>query len=152
VKNFVVVCLALLLLSLAAAAVYSQSSAQELSPFTLAERNGEPNARCFFVFSTSVGDYVIRHDGMGEVALRSGLRKVLHVKVGPKDRIERLYFFEHAGDLLLLYETGESGYLLRLDQKTRKVKSVSAVNADFTTPLLKDRRVVFDDGTAVPLD
>jgi hypothetical protein len=152
VKHFVEVCLGLLLVVLAAAPAYSKRAAEELSPFKPAEQNGDPTARNFFIFSTAAGDYVIRHDGMGEVSLRSGLRKVLHLKVGAKDRIQRLYFFEYAGDVLLLYETGESGYLVRLDQKTRKQKGVVAVSGDFTPPLIKDQRVVFSDGTIVSLN
>jgi hypothetical protein len=152
VKNFVVVCLALLVAFAAASPSYSKHLAEEQSPFTLAEQNGDPTARCFFLFSTSFGDYVVRHDGMGEVSLRSGLRKVLHLKVGPKDRIHRLYSYEYAGDVLLLYETGESGYLVRLDQKTRKLKTVNAVSRDFEPPLMKDQRLVFSDGTVMMLN
>ena len=151
-KHFVEVCLALLLAVLAAAPAYSKRAAEELSPFTLAEQNGDPTARNFFIFSTAFGDYVVRHDGMGEVSLRNGLRRVLHLKVGAKDRIQRLYFLEYAGDVLLLYETGESGYLIRMDQKTRKLKGIVAVSGDFTPPLIKDRRVVFSDGTVVALN
>ncbi|HEY2962581.1 MAG TPA: hypothetical protein VGJ37_09220 [Pyrinomonadaceae bacterium] len=148
-KNFVVVCLVLLA---AALPVYAQHSAEELSPFTLAERVGEGNARSFFLFSTSAGNYALRHDGMGEVTSPAGMRKVFNVKAGSRGRIERVYSFEYQGDLLLLYEAGDSGYLVRLSQKTRKVKAVVTVDRDFAPPVIKDQRVVFSDGTVVSLN
>src|SRR5262249_33592202 len=143
VKNFAVVCL---LLFSAALPVYAQSSAANLSPFELANHIGEPNARTFFLFSTSVGNYTLRQDGMGEITSPAGMRKVFNVKVGARARIERVYSFEYEGDVLLLYETTDSGYLVRLSQKTRKVKATIAVSRDFEPPTIKDQRIVFSDG------
>ena len=157
-KNFVEVCLYACLLAClvsltVAGRVEAQRAPEEASPFTLAEHVGEPNARSFFVFSTSAASYVLRHDGMGEVTYPGvGLRKVFMVKAGPKGRIDRVYSFEYGGDLLLLYEASETGYLVRLNQKTRKLKGVVTVSHDFTPPVIKDHRVVFGDGTEVPLD
>jgi hypothetical protein len=153
-KNFVVVCLFLISAALPA---YGQRlvEVEEASPFTLAERVGEGSARSFFIFSTPVANYVVRHDGMGEVTYgRTGLgmRKVFSVKTGPKARIDRLYSCDYEGDLLLLYEAGDSGYLVRLSQKTRKVKAVVTVNRDFAPPAIKDQRIVFSDGTVVALN
>ena len=153
-KNFVVVCLFLISAALAA---YGQRLVEEpsASPFTLAERVGEGTARSFFIFSTPVANYVVRHDGMGEVTYGRtgvGMRKVFSVKTGPRGRIERLYSCEYAGDLLLLYEAGDAGYLVRLSQKTRKVKAVVTVTRDFALPALKDRKLEFSDGTIVSLD
>jgi hypothetical protein len=159
VKNFAVVCL---LVFAAALPVYAQipaaqnpaaqQPAAELSPFELANRIGEPNERTFFLFSTSVGNYALRQDGMGEITSAAGMRKVFNVKVGPGRRIERVYSFEYQGDVLLLYETTDSGYLVRLSQKTKKVKASIAVSRDFTPPAIKDQRIVFGDGTVVSLD
>jgi hypothetical protein len=132
--------------------VQAQRSLDEASPFVLAERFGEPNERTFFVFSTSVGKYILRHDGMGEVASRAGLRKVFNVKVGVRDRIERVYSWEYEGDLLLLYQAGDAGYLVRMNQKTRKVKIVGPFNADFCPPALHDGRLVFSDGRVVTVN
>jgi len=154
VKNFAVVCL--LLLS-AVLPVYAQNPAAQKpptkpSPFELANHIGEPNARTFFLFSTSIGNYALRQDGMGEITSPAGMRKVFNVKVGPGRRIERVYSYEYQGDVLLLYETTDSGYLVRLSQKTRKVKATIAVSRGFTPPALKDQQIVFSDGTIVTLD
>lgn len=148
-KNFAVVCL---LLSSAVLPVYAQKNAAELSPFELANHIGEPNERTFFLFSTSVGNYTLRQDGMGEITSPAGMRKVFSVKVGSRGRIERVYSFEYQGDLLLLYEATDSGYLVRLSQKTRKVKATITVSRDFTPPTIKDQKVLFNDGTVVSLN
>jgi len=160
VKNFVVVCLFLLSAAVAPLPAYGQQRLVEIeetssSPFTAAERVGEGSARSFFIFSTPVANYVVRHDGMGEVTYgRTGLgmRKVFSVKMGAKGRIERLYSCEYEGDLLLLYEAGGSGYLVRLSQKTRKMKAVVNVDRNFAPPEIKDQRIVFSDGTVVSLN
>ena len=148
-KNFAVVCL--LLLS-AVLPVYAQEPTAESSPFALANHIGEPNERTFFLFSTSIGSYALRQDGMGEITSPAGMRKVFNVKVGPGRRIERVYSYEYQGDVLLLYETTDSGYLVRLGQKTRKVKATISISRDFTPPALKDQHIVFSDGTIVTLD
>lgn len=117
-NKLVVVCLCVLVLGPAAL-----GSVRESESFTLADRVGEPNARSFFLFSTSAGNYTIRHDGMGEVSSPAGMRRVFNVKVGAKSRIERVYFLEHEGDLFLLYEvSGQQYYLLRMEQKKRKAR------------------------------
>src|SRR5689334_13686769 len=103
------------------------------------------------MFSTSVAKYILRHDGLGEVTLPSGIRKVFSVKVGAKERIERVYSWEYGGDLLLLYQAGGSGYLARMNQHSRKVRVV-AIGADFAPPLLKDHQLVFSDGATVTLN
>ena len=73
------------------------------------------------------------------------------MKVGSNSRIERLYFFEHDGDLLLLYQAGASGYLVRFNQKTKVTKSTTTIKKDFEPPLLKDQSLTFTDGTVLPL-
>ena len=163
-KNFVVVCLLVLVAAVPACAQGSQAEPRRLvedpqrsnseSAFTLAERFGEADQleRTFFVFSTSVAKYILRHDGFGEVTSHAGLRRVFSVKVGARERVERVYSMEYEGDLLLLYQASETGYLVRLSQKTRKVKAVLTVSADFTPPVLKDQRLVFSDGAVVSLN
>ena len=148
-KNFVVVCL-MIVFGVPVAA--SAAVAEEPSPFTLAERVGDPDARYFFMFSTSAGNYTIRQDGMGEITFRTGMRKVIYLKASLKDRIARLYFLEHQGDLILLYESSGSGYLVRIDQKTRKTRWTKTVSGSFAPPAVKGESVVFDDGTIVPLN
>lgn len=132
----------------------AQRSASDGSAFVLAQRFGEPDQRerTFFTFSTSQAKYILRHDGFGEVTSSAGLRRVFAVKVGVGQRIERVYSLEYEGDLLLLYQAGETGYLARISQKTRKMKAVLTVNADFAPPILKDHRLIFSDGDTVALN
>ena len=145
-----VLCLAMVV-SACAVAVAHPSGVEEHSPFAEARRIGELNARHFYLLSTSVGNYTISQYGLGEVYV-GNRKKYFNLKVGAKSRLERVYFFEYEGDLLLLYEAGASGYLLRLDQSTRKTKRVTALAEKFEVPLIKDRSAVFSDGTVVPLD
>ena len=147
-KNLVVVCLGVVMAVSAAAPAYSQR--EEVSPFVQVKKIGERPAQTFYPFSTSVNNYTIRHDGVGQVLVK--VRRInFHLNVGANSRIERLYYFEHEGDLLLLYEAGASGYLVRFDQKTKTIKSTMAVKEDFEPPLLKDHSLTFTDGTVVPL-
>ena len=147
-KKLALVCLASVV---AVATVAPARAAQELSPFTLVQRVGEPHLRYLHMFSTSLGKYTIRHDGFGEVYV-GGRKKNFHLtKAGARARIEWVYFCEYEGDLLLLYRAGGSGYLVRLDQKTRKLKAVHVVKYDFEPPVIREKTVVFSDGTVVPL-
>jgi hypothetical protein len=152
VKKTVLVCVFVLAV-LAMARAQAQRGAEEASPFTPAERFGEEKERerTFFVFSTSAGKYILRHDGMGEVTSHAGLRKVFNVKVGAGERIERVYLWEYGGDLLLLYQAGDAGYLARMNQRSRKVRTMT-IGRDFAPPALKDHRLVFADGTIVSVN
>ena len=51
--------------------------------------------------------------------------------MSPKNRLERLYYLEHEGDLFLLYEVRDHGfYLVRIEQKDqvkRKLKWLTAL-------------------------
>ena len=147
-KNLVVVCLGVLVAVFAAVPAYSQR--EDVSPFVQAKRIGDPPAQQFYLLSTSVRDYAIRHDGLGEVLVN--VRKTnFRLKMGPNSRIERLYFFEYEGSLLLLYEAGASGYLVRFDQKTKTIKSTTDLKEDFEPPLLKGQSLTFSNGTVIPL-
>lgn len=116
-KNLVVVCLVLSL----APAVFAYPPSSEA--FTLANCVGEPNARSFFMFSTSAGNYTIRHDGMGEFTSPRGMRRVFKLRMGARSRLDRVYFLEHEGDLFLLYEVrNQLSYLVRMEQKKRKAR------------------------------
>ena len=147
-KNLVVVCLGILVTVSAAAPAYSQR--EEVSPFAQVTRVGEPPRQTFYLISTSVNKYVIRDDGFGDIKTRFWSIQ-FKLKVSGNSRIERLYYFEHEGDLLLLYEAGASGYFVRLDQKTRKIKSTTEIKEDFEPPLMKEQSLTFSDGTVVPL-
>ena len=152
-KQFLVLCLLLVGAAFPPASVRAQRAADEASPFVFAERFGEASAkeRTFFLFSTSVAKYILRHDGTGEATSRAGIRRSIYLKVGPGERIERVYSLEYEGDLLLLYQAGDSGYLARLNQSSRKVRTVT-IAADFTPPTIKDHRLVFSNGAVVTLN
>lgn len=95
--------------------------------FALAERMGNPTA--FFVFETSVGKFWIRRDGFGEIGQQTRRHK-FYLKGAGKDSLDRLYYLEHEGDLLLFYELRDgSAYLVRFDPEKRKVKWMTPVTA-----------------------
>ncbi len=141
-RKTIVVCLGVLILSAVAAASSSTPEA-----FALADAFGEPNARSFFTFSTSAGNYIVRHDGMGELTSPSGLRRVFYLKLGAKGRIERVYFLEHQADLFLLYEvhdaTSEWSYLLRMEQQKRKARWLTLLpGSDIQDPIVQGDVVI----------
>jgi hypothetical protein len=142
-KNALVVCLLLVL-----------GSPRAAETFTLADRVGEPNARNFFLFSTSAGNYTIRHDGMGEVSSPKGMRRVFNLKVGVKGRLERVYFLEHEGDLLLLYEVmGHGSYLLRMEQTKRKARWLTPLeSSNLQPPIIEGDLVIVKDESGKPLE
>ena len=118
--------------------------------FALADRVGEGNERSFFTLSTSVGSYVIRHDGMGEFTSPAGLRRVFMLKVGAKGRIDRVYFLEHQRDLFLMYEVHDASsqwaYLVRMEQTKRKARWITEVDGvDLGAPLIQGEMIVIKD-------
>jgi hypothetical protein len=106
--------------------------------FALADRVGEPGERSFFLFSTSAGNYVVRHDGMGEFSSPKGMRRVFRLNV--KGRIEQVYFLEYEGDVFICYEVGETAFVVRMEQTKRKIR---------WTAQLSDRGVPQIDGDSV---
>jgi len=151
-KKFLFVCVLVVGAVLPARPVCAQRSAAEASPFVQAERFGEASAkeRTFFLFSTSVAKYILRHDGTGEATSHAGIRRSFYLKVGLRERIERVYSLEYQGDLVLLYQAGDTGYVARMNQKSRKVRTM-IIDPQFTPPVIKDRRLVFSDGAVVSL-
>src|SRR5688500_56974 len=129
-KSFLGICLARVISVCAAAAAHPNSGLEESAPCTSARRIGELTDRTFDLRSSSDGDDTISQYGLGEVFVRDR-KKYFNLKVPPRSRLERVYFLEYEGDLLLLYEAGTSGYLLRLDQTTRKTKRVTTINENF---------------------
>lgn len=145
-KRVVAVCLGLLLLSSVAL-----GSVRSLKPqhFELANQVGEGKSRTYFLFTTSVGLYTVRYDGMVEVSIPSVTRRRHFWLNGRKEPVKRVYFLEHEGDLLLLYEvSGGSSYLLRLDQVKRKSRWSMAVTTTNAPPVI-DGDVVSIDNTAI---
>jgi outer membrane protein assembly factor BamB len=102
-------------------------------PLTRVDRIGGPTERSFFTFSTSTCGYTIRHDGLVEAWVADTKRKIFQLRMGGPGRLERLYFVEFGSDLILEYEVtdkrGDWGYLLRMDQKTQKLKWITPVSA-----------------------
>lgn len=137
-KRVVVVCL--IWSSLAFGAPCSAES------FSLADRVGEPNERSFFMFSTSAGQYTIRHDGMGEVTSPKGMRRVFNLRAGGRSRLERVYYLEHEGDLFLLYEvTGQVFYLVRMEQTRRKLRWSTEVHGVIDAPVVNGDFVIVNE-------
>ena len=118
--------------------------------FALAERVGEGNERSFFVLSTSAGNYIIRHDGMGEFTSPAGLRRVFLLKVGAKARIDRVYFLEHQRDLFLMYEVHDASsqwaYLVRMEQTKRKARWITEIDGtDLGAPVIQGEMIVIKE-------
>jgi hypothetical protein len=81
----------------------------------------------FFMFSTAFGRYIIRDDGMGEVTF-GAKRRAFWLKRGMAGRIDRVYFHEYEGDLLVLYEVNDkTGYMARMNQQQRKIRWTTPV-------------------------
>lgn len=126
--------------------------------FEQAWRLGKGKQRAFFRFSTSMGKYVIRHDGLGEVASRRR-GTLFHLKLGMAGRIERVYFYEYQDDLLMLYEVSDGrevlGYVVRLDQLTRKTRWVTPIDQRNIGPCPIDEGAAYcgpaDDLTKIDL-
>ena len=152
-KRFVKVCLLLVLSGVVTApSICAQRALAGESPFVPAERFGEASARerTFFLVSTSLAKYILRHDGTGEATSRAGLRRSFYLKVASGERIERVYSLEYEGDLVLLYQAGDTGYVARMNQRSRKVRTV-IIDPNFTPPTIKDHHLVFSDGALVAL-
>ena len=104
----------------------------EPMPFIRVDRVGEPLGLSFFVFNTSIRKYAVRNDGMAEVSMTHLLRRPLKLKMGGRSTLQRVYFIEHEGDLLLLYEVTDNkfawGYLCRVNQNQRTFRWITPIN------------------------
>jgi hypothetical protein len=124
--------------------------------FALADRVGEPGERSFFLFSTSAGNYVVRHDGMGEFSSPKGMRRVFRLNV--KGRIDQVYFLEHEGDLFICYEVNETTFVVRMEQTKRKIRWTASLGArgvptiDGDSVIVNDTRIRASDGTVLAAD
>ncbi len=146
-KKLLVVCLAVLVLSTVVLGAEA---------FALADRVGEPGERSFFLFSTSAGSYIVRHDGMGEFSSPKGMRRVFRLNV--KGRIEQVYFLEHEGDVFILYEMNDAAFLVRMEQTKRKIRwsapvserGAPAIDGDFV--VVNSVKIRKSDGTVLAAD
>jgi len=132
-KRLLVVCLAVLVFF---------SVALGAETFALADRVGEQGERSFFLFSTSAGNYIVRHDGMGEFSSPKGMRRVF--RLGVKGRIERMYFLEHEGDVFICYEMDNVTAIVRMEQSKRRVRWSTALIAR-GVPRIEGDLVVVND-------
>ena len=137
-KKLVVVCLGALIFSSLALGVANRAEA-----FAVADRVGEQGERSFFLFSTSAGNYIVRHDGMGEFTSPKGMRRVFTLKLGGRGRIEQIHFLEHRGDVFLFYEVQDAAFLVRMEQTKRKIRWFTPV-ASAGVPVIEDDAVIFD--------
>lgn len=112
-KQLLVVCLVVMFFSTVALGAET---------FALANRVGERGERSFFLFSTSAGSYIVRQDGMGEFSSPKGMRRVFSLRTGGRGRIDRVYFFEHEGDVFICYEVNDTAFMVRMEQTKRKVR------------------------------
>ena len=116
-----------LICALIVAGSTTQDVAVQTSAFAEASRLGDPPQVTFFLFSTSYGKYVISEYGLGEVGTaRSNLQFIL--KAGMTGRIDRMYFQEHQGDLLLSFKVGKIAYVRSSNQKTRKMRWLTPID------------------------
>ena len=95
--------------------------------FAEANRTGDPTQITFFLFTTSYGNYVISKYGLGEVGT-PGRNLQFVLKAGMTGSIERMYFQEYQGDLLLSFAVGKTGYVRRSNQQNRKMRWLTPVD------------------------
>jgi hypothetical protein len=130
--------IAILILLLVVSSVCGQAQTPTQLPLVRVERIGEATARSFFVFSTSIRNFAIRHDGHGELSSTTAMRKNFDLRMGGAARLERLYFIEYDNDVILEYEVtdqrGDWGYVMRMDQKTQKFKWVTPLSCNNLGP------------------
>jgi hypothetical protein len=131
-KKLLVVCLVMLVLSTVALGAET---------FALADRVGEPGERSFFLFSTSVGNYIVRHDGMGEFSSPKGMRRVFSLRV--KGRIEQIYFLEHEGDVFICYQVNDAVFVVRMEQTKRKIRWFTPVE-NIGTPVIDGDAIIIN--------
>ena len=111
----------------------AQDAVVQTGAFAEADRLGEGPSPTFFLFSTEYGKYVIRYDGLGEIGTHQKKQQYFqnqfYLKTGMTGRVERMYFLEYEGDLLLAFEVRNIGYVRRMNQQTRKMRWLTPIDA-----------------------
>ena len=146
-KTLVLTFTILLAITASAQEPATQSSiGTEQTVFTKAPRAGEDKWRSFFMFPVSGHEYTIRADGRAESATGKVRAHNFSLKVD-RGHIEQVYYFEHDGDLLLLYELSDElngwGYIIRLNQTTVKPKWVAGVSGFNFGPTLVEANFAY---------
>jgi hypothetical protein len=142
-----------LLTALVASVASAQAPANQSGPemeqgvFSEATRAGTDKWRSFFMFSASGRNYTIRSDGLGEWAPGKLRPRNFKLRLDYNGHIERVYYSEHEGDLLLIYEASNGlngwGYVARLNQNTLKLKWLAPVNGFNIGPSLVEANYVY---------
>ena len=110
----------------------------------LANRVGEKNERSFFLFSIPGGTYIARHDGFIEASVPGEKRRVFILKMGRGERLDRVYYSDFEGDLLLACETTSGRvFATRIQQRTRKIKWTTSLEGYNLGPGLIDDDALF---------
>ena len=140
-----------LMLSSVCGQIQIQQNANHQVAFTNVEPVGGTTKRHFFVFTSSVRNYAIRNDGRSEATPLGARRQTFWLRMGGSPNLERVYFAEYEGDLLLEYEVSGAqsnwGYILRVEQKSLKIKWVATVSADNLGPGLIDDHELYFGGS-----
>ena len=101
--------------------------------FVPVERSGDDKWRSFFMFQATGHDYTIRGDGFGQSTPGRARPTSFRLTLGRGGRLERVYYFEYEGDLLLTYEATDDrygwGYVERFDPRTMRRKWIAPVSA-----------------------
>lgn len=125
----------------------AQEASAQPQAFVKVERVGDPNRQSFFLFSTSIRNYTIRNDGFTESFSDTVQRRFFNLRMGQNSSVERVYFMEYEGDLVLLYEVGDKkygwGYLARLDQPERRFRWVTPINGFNVGPAIVEAGSVY---------
>ena len=96
----------------------------------------DANKPTFFIFTTSFGRYTIGNNGYGELGANGKKRLFdLSPKIKLVGRLKQMYFREHQGDLLLLYQVSDGKvYLARMNQDSKQVRWFTLVKEDAPGP------------------
>jgi hypothetical protein len=113
-------------------------------PLELANRIGGKNERSFFLFSIPGGTYVARHDGFVEASVPGDKRRVFILKINRGERLDRVYYSDFEGDLLLACETTSGRvFATRIQQRTRRIKWTTSLEGYNLGPGLIDDKALF---------
>ena len=119
--------------------------------FSVADKIGTPPRTVYFRFSTSITKYTIRYDGFVEVYVDNDIghkrKRTFFLNMAGKGRIDRIYYLEHEGDLLLRYDVIDQGsYVSRIEQTPRKQKWVTRLNTTSSqAPVIYGDRLIVTD-------
>ena len=92
----------------------------------------------FFIFTTSFGRYTIGNNGYGELGANGKKRLFdLRPKIRLVGRLKQMYFREHQGDLLLLYQVSDGQvYLARMNQDSKLIRWFTLVKQNSPGPCM----------------